>query len=371
MKKFIFTCTIFIIPIIALFIFPLIIFLKGGEGLPISNIVDVQQESSSSILYMSGLTAINDKYYKLLTSTKKNPEIVVFGTSRTLAFKSNYFKNIESFYNAGYNANASMRTADLLDYINNIPKDSKLHVILFDVSDFLNSQNSASSEIKNNILDSAHLFLTTGWHDIYTDFFKGNITIDKLYSSSSNIGLTAIMHNFGYRNDGSLERGNISVVDKLKIQKDVSSQISEEVSAINSNQINFLDFGKTINQDNLSLIEKFLEICKSRNIYVIGYYPPSAIEIHDTMMSLKNDYGNTYKEVPGIFSSLFKKYDYNFYDARDITSIGSSDSELYDPYHPTERATIKLLIYLANKEPNLKSYLDIFKLKKQIGIEPF
>jgi hypothetical protein len=371
MKKFIFTCILFSFPVIALFIFPLVIFLKSGEGLPISTVVNIQQNSSKDILYLSGFTNAYDKYYKNLTTIKRNPEIIVFGTSKTLTFKSNFFKNPDTFYNAGYNFNAFIRTTDLLSFINTVPIDSNLRYILFDVNGFLNSQNTEISNNNNDIFNAAHLFLTTGWHDIYNQFLRGKIFFDKFKISPSNIGFTAIMRDFGYTKDGNLDRGNEQ--NRRDMQKTAPMQIADEISTINNpNLINSLSFvGATISKENLDNINKFLEICKSRNIYVVGYFSTHPKEIHNVMLSLKNDYGETYRNSPKILSSIFEKYNYHFYDARDIDITGSYDSEFYDGYHPTEKATIRLLIYLANKEPSLKSYVDISKLKKQIKLETF
>ena len=56
---------------------------------------------------------------------------------------------------------------------------------------------------------------------------------------------------------------------------------------------------------------------------------------------------------------------------RDLFLIGSDDTELYDSHHPTEKSTIKLLLYLAGKEKKLQGYIDEDQLKKQIETEKF
>ena len=247
----------------------------------------------------------------------------------------------------------TLNAGDLSDYLKNLPKDGKLRVVLLDVSGYLNATNlpSANSLTYNPL----SFFMTTEWHDLYVDYFDGRFSLGQLVSareSNQNIGLPSVLEGYGYRNDGSLDRGSTSTIQADRA--DISSQISSEVSLVDSDIKNGksdnINYGPSLSESNISEIENFLSIANSRNIYVIGYLSPYALEIYKEMQSRQDAYGATYREAPAALSKIFEKYGYDFYDMRDLSTIGSSDSELYDSEHPTEKAAmLKLLIYLSDK----------------------
>ncbi|MBU6370956.1 MAG: hypothetical protein KGH93_02840 [Patescibacteria group bacterium] len=366
MTKFILRCLIFSLPILVLFALPFFIFVRSGEALPISSVVHIQQEVSTSTIYMSGLTNAGDWYYKVTSLVRRNPEITVFGTSRTLKIRSDFFEHPELFYNAGYNDNASMTTSDLPAFIEAVPADAKLKVILLDVSGFMGSPDEPHTVYRNDFFESADTFLSSGWRTIYRYVFDGGFSLAKVDAATSSIGLEAIVNDFGYRSDGSLARTATALMKPSAI----ASQIAENVSDINAGFLPAF-FEKNADTRNLSAIDEFLQKCKDRGISVIGYLSPFAQEIHTAMSSLQNAYGAEYRNEPAILDQIFEKYGYHFYDIRDIKTIGSSDMELYDAYHPTERATLRMLAYLAAREPELSPYLDRISLQKQIADAPF
>ena len=370
MKSFLLKVLLFSAPVVVLFIFPFIIFLLGGEFLPISTVIERQKEDSS-VLYLSRFTSATDRPLKLLGTESKNPEVVVIGTSRTLTFQSNFFKDSDVFYNAGYNADSTLHVSDLSAYVNNISPNSNLRVILLDMSSYLTnpSDNSQDNSVTYNPLA---LFLTTGWRDIYLDYLEGRFTLREFLSavsSNHNIGLTAVLHQEGYRADGSLDRGTYAEIESTRAN--IPAGIANAVSLINSGQAASLGYAPSLSGANITGIEDFLALCKSRNIYVIGYLSPYALEIYHEMESLQDASGSAYRSVPSVLQPLFQKEGFNFYDMRDLSSIGSSDAELYDPEHSTEKATIRLLLFLAAKEPKLNADIDAAALKQKLAAEPF
>ncbi len=364
MKNFIIKSLLFVIPISLFFVPPLVIFVMSGEYMPMSQVVNIQ-EKNPDVLYLSSATSFTDKPYKLAGTISHKSDVIVVGTSRTLTFDSDFFK-AGTFYNAGYTADYTLNADDLSQYINALPSGSDPKIILFDASSYLTSTNLASEN--SFTYNPFTYFITTGWRDFYVDYFSGYFSLEKFLAgrkSDDNIGLNAVISGHGYRADGSLDRGTPAEIQE--VQKTIPSEIAETVSDIQGST----EYETSILEANLARVEEFLSLCKSRNIYVIGYLSPYALEVYEKLESLNDIHGATYREVPNVLNSLFSKYGYGFYDLRDISLIGSSDSELYDGSHPTEKSTIRLLIYLAEREPKLSAYVDIPTLEQKIISQPF
>ncbi len=369
MKTFLLEGMVFMMPIVMVFAFPFFVFFVSGEFLPATAVVERQNSSTQNILYMPAFTGVNEKQYKILETIEHNPEIAVFGRSRTLTFRSDFFKNNGSFYNAGV---PMSRVSELRDFLNHIPKDAKLKVVLLDVSGFLKDTPVPEGTVQGGQpLTGVELFLTSGWREVYLSYMNKKFTISDLLKEIEklpSIGLYALITHGGYRADGSLSRGGPTEITSL--MKEVQSQIRESVAGIIPGK-DIASFDSAAAPENLIEIGKFLDACRARNIYVIGYLSPYALEVYQKIQSLPGEQGDAIRKVPDQLSSIFNAHGYDFYDLRDLRMIGSSDQELYDVAHPTEKATMKLLLSVTKKEPVLDDYVDTSTLRQKITNEPF
>lgn len=370
MRQFLARIFLFNLPMVLLFSFPIVLFFLSGEFLPMATVVNHQKNFKDS-LYLSGVVSFNDRPYKLISTITKDPEIIVFGTSRTLTMQSRFFKDKNLFYNAGYNAGQTLRVGDLITFIDSIPNESNLKVIMFDASSFLAASTKGES-IENNRYQLFHTFITSTWRNLYLDYFRGRFSLRQFSDASqtaNNIGIDAILYDRGYREDGSVER---NIQEDLKgLNATVMKNIESELKFIIPGHGGFSDYSDTIPVENIETIEEFLRRCKAKNIYVIGYLSPYALELHQKMNSLQDGYGNSYRTAPVILSEIFKKEGFNFYDIRDLKTIGSSNEELYDSHHSTEKGTLKLLLFLLDHENILKQYLEKKDILQQIKKEAF
>jgi len=363
MKKFILKCALFMIPIVGLFAFPFVVYLFCGEFLPISAVLDEQWNSGKEILYGSAFTSAAAIPYKILGTVKTDPEILTLGLSRTLTIRSIFFKDQSAFYNAGSGVHIA---PDLITFMDRTASDTRLRVILFDASNLLFDNPSDHIPDQSSLYDMFHQFLSAGWRQVYIDYAGGSFSLKDLFqfgnASSSYIGLAAMRDRRGFRKDGSMDWGDAAYLAKLR--KALPSDIVVDVSNTT------LAREPHFSPDNLAAIDQFLSICKQRGIYVIGYVSPYASEIYKKEMSL-NDPSGIYRTEPVYLAAVLKKYGYPFYDLKDIVTTGSSDAELYNDIHSSEKGTLKLLVYIADREPKLDDYLDVRSLENKIGKEPF
>ncbi|MFA6601238.1 MAG: hypothetical protein WCT02_00020 [Candidatus Paceibacterota bacterium] len=369
MKLFLVKLLIFLIPIAVLLLFPFTVFVLSGEFLSAQTVVRQQNESSQDILYMSAFTGINDKSYKIFQTIVHDPEIAVFGRSRTLTFRSDFFKDGTAFYNAGVPMH---KVSELREFLANIPKEAKLKVILLDLSNFLTDERAPEETVRGGeMLTGLKLFLVSGWREVYISYLNKKFSLSGLLREKAilpSIGLNALIRHEGYRKDGSLSRGNAEEI-KVIIEK-VPNLIAQNLSGIVAGKP-VASFDSTADPENLTEIGNFLEASRQRNVYVIGYFSPYAEEIYEKIQSLPGEYGDNIRKVPSQLRAVFSQHGYRFYDLRDLKAIGSSDKELYDPAHPTEKATLRLLVKLAENEPVLGGYVDVPELRKRIVGEPY
>lgn len=361
--RFLIKSSLFFLPIVAVFIFPFTVFLLSGEFLSVEKIVNRQISSSKEVLYQSAFTGDTDMPYKVLMTEKRNPEIIVLGFSRTLTFKSSFFKNPNTFYNAG---RAVHDSSSLYEYLNQLPKDSKLKVIMLDLSDFLDDKPPQIVNYRSSLMDIISLFLTSSWREVYISYanhkFSFTDLVDKSRHNDQYIGLSSILKHAGFRTDGSYSHGDYA--DTVNEINDVQSKIAQSVVSTT------IQNEPKVSQENLKSIEKFIALCKERNIYVIGYLSPYSSVLFRKEQSL-DDLSGIYKTAPKILSTLLIKYDFPFYDLRNNNITGSSDLELYDAGHTTEKGTLRLLSYLSSHEQKLSGYVDIFSIKSKIAKEQF
>ena len=125
------------------------------------------------------------------------------------------------------------------------------------------------------------------------------------------MGMSAIIHGSGFRNDGSYDDGDM--LYPPAIEDSSLSDISRGVHGF--------EYSNTVSQQSLDELNSFLEECRARNIYVIGYIPPFSSAIYDKLASLPDKYGYV-QLLPSAVNPLFKKYGFAFYDFTNPTSVG-------------------------------------------------
>ncbi|MBI3442684.1 MAG: hypothetical protein HY007_02870 [Candidatus Sungbacteria bacterium] len=365
MARFLLKCALFSIPVLGIFIFPLAVFILGRELLPVSAIVSRQQQNpGQDILYQSAFTSYTEKPYKLLSTIARNPQIVALGLSQSLTFRARFFRREDAFYNAGRGVYSA---ADLSHYLNALPHDNNLAVILFDATNLLYDAAVQDEHQQASASDMLRAFLSSGWRAAYLDYAAGKFSVRGLMrerKTTESIGLVALMHHAGFRADGSLSRGTLpEILDMRKNALPMALQVADNIPEI--------DKFSAVSLRNLAEVKKFLALARERNIVVIGYFSPYALEIYRAIWSLRDLHGEEFRAAPATLAALFERYQYHFHDLRNLETIGSSDAELYDAGHLTEKGTLRLLLYLTAREPALAPYADIAELKKQILKEPF
>lgn len=347
MKRLVTYLILFLIPIALLFSFPLFILGASGEFDSIEKVFIQQQKSSAPVL--AGY-AYSDHwgYGKLKATLNRAPKVLVLGTSRAMQFRSYFFS--KSFYNAG----GGVRTIKhFLEFLSQIPKGNEPELLIIGLDqNFFNADwdwpfygiYQAPSPITARLKVFVNL-----WHKVYFDYFKKKIDLRKIVKPDpeiKKIGLNAIMKNDGYRNDGSYQWFDRSASEKYQA---AFAEIAHSKGVF--------VHGKEVSPEAVEALEVFLNECRRRNIFVVGYLPPFAPLVYQKMTSKKAAYSYLEK-LPKALIPLFEETQFDFYDFTHPKTLGFGDEEYIDGLHASERVYRKLFLLIVQNNPQLQSFAD-------------
>jgi hypothetical protein len=172
------------------------------------------------------------------------------------------------------------------------------------------------------------------------------------------LGLSARVTGSGFRNDGSYHYGKQYESKELKKER-----LDKAVAFIGNRE--WLEGKESFSTPALTELDDFLAYCKEKNIYVIGYIPPTPKVIEDAYRKYpKYEYVfHTYeKTLP-----LFQKYDFELYDFFSMKQLGASDEETIDEYHTTEKVMLRVMIKMSDKGKTLSYVTTKASLQKLLN----
>jgi hypothetical protein len=287
----------------------------------------------------------------------RDPEVLVFGNSRALQFRAEFFKDPGGFYNAGGMQSAS----DYVRFLDAVPKDARLKVIIVTAEPtFLTSLATKDMGREDTTrFELIRTFLADGWRRFYSDYLDQKFTIAGLLASRqrASIGIAAHVLESGYRSDGSYK--NEYVPQDLRLMK-IQSQVSDRLKTISSNNNGL---GAAFAPHQAQVFEHFLEQAKERGILVIGFIPPIAQGEHDALAEADTPYALAFKEAEKSLKSLFEASEYPLHDVSSLKTLGSSDAELIDNGHGSEKVYARILLVLATAERALRLYVEPGELR--------
>lgn len=301
--------------------------------------------------------------YKLLSILRKKPKIIALGTSRSMAFRSKFFKS-GIFFNSG---GGVVRLPDFRKFLSRIPKENspKVAILGFDQYFFNKKWDPISGEGINIDFKKNYTFsyvLSEALTSSINDLTNIELITKILSLKSNSIGVTALDKNSGFLNDGSYHYGHIIADPHNPSHEDY--QYKDTIHRI-KNQIYRFEGGHEVNPDAIHELELLLKEFKSRNIHVVGFLPPYAHKIFD-LLKKSGNHQYIFKIYEAI-QNLFIKNGFSLFDATDLQSLGASDEETIDGFHGSEKAYLRLLVMMAENDPILKTYTeDLNMLKEKI-----
>lgn len=352
--RFLMKFVMFSVPIVVILGFPLLVMWRSGEFLSDDQMVAHAVAYPTSTLV--GLTFSNPVYYLQLHATiAKDPQVLVLGSSRVQQIRSDFFNNPSDVYIA---SGAVQKISYFRDFLEKIPNSQspKVLIIGLDQKFFNPSYDSLAPDDIDDLLTQPDSFMdvAANWVSVYRYYAEGRFSLGEVaHASSYMIGLWAIADGSGYRGDGSHAPGYEIYTADDPTFSDIENGLDgfEPAAAISGPALQELD--------------AFLALCKSRNIYVVGFIPPFSPAAYEKLTSLPSRFGYLPALSPDI-APLFNKYGFDFYNFTDPQSLDLASSDMQDGIHLTERGSLILFQKIVATDHVLQQYADPSALEKQL-----
>jgi len=351
MKYFSKKLLIFLLPVFIVLFPPLFILIKSGETSSAASLLTKQYLKSNSLAGLAYSYPI--KPYKLDAVKMIKPRVLVLGSSRVMQIRQYFFRGGYTFYNAGGFAG---NINELDCFLNDLPAGYNPRILITGLDQYwfnAGLSNVTSVDDCKVANDSIALFslFKFNFTGIYRDIYHGKIKLAKLFNNN-NVGLSGMMNNEGFRQDGSYRYGKL-LTDP---ETDVDYGFKDTYKRIKSGTSRF-EYGTEVSEQALQALDVFLEDCYQRNIHVVAYLPPYPHIIIDTMMNMGNKYAYI-KKLQAALKPLFDKYKFTLGDYTDVATTGAGPGEYLDGFHASEKAMLRVMIDLNRKDSVLRQFCD-------------
>ena len=112
-------------------------------------------------------------------------------------------------------------------------------------------------------------------------------------------------------------------------------------------------------------LRTLLRFCKKHNITVTGFLPPIHYRVLNEMQKQPEHFSNFFL-LYNLLYPIFRENSFYVYDFTVPENYGSSDAEMVDAVHGSEKSFLRLQIQLLRKEGYLSQYSDSVYLKTRL-----
>lgn len=354
MPRFLLTLFLFFAPLTFIWIFPLYVYWEGHEFVSIDRVIETQ---SGPRQLLFGLAYSNvDRAYKFRLTAERKPEIIVLGNSRVMELRKEFFLEPEKFINAG-GAAASLQDAVL--FVGALPKDNLPRVLILGLYPGYFQPQEPGIVDEGTLAFRLRSFFAVQWRQVYIDYFSGKFTLSQLSLSKNShfVGLSALVSREGYLNDGSYFYGRV-VDDPLRVS---ALDAAEEIGVSNINKrVVSTTTNMALPEENFRALEILLELCKDKNVYVIGFIPPDRYAVTRKVVS---PYVRLVSVIAPRARDTLGRSGFPLFDYTGSYTAGVEGTEFIDADHPSDKADLRLLIDMAMHDDILAGHVNISHLR--------
>ncbi len=369
MKKFLKHIFLFLLPLGILFAPGIFLLYHTNEFYSIEE-VGALSKGEEPLLYAPAYSNFTQELQKQGTLLHQ-PTVLALGNSRVGEFRGVFFKDPGIFYNATGAVGALSDFKNFLEAV--APYQPKILIVNMDHY-FFNPDQA-----KNNVVTRPNPFTNPqsswidvalealirqgGWWKVYADYWHDKYSPTEVFSHrtpNTSIGLRAVVDKSGRTNDGS-DYYNTSTPSFQPKTMEAIHALADTISPTHGDW-----YGDSISADALQETRTFLEYCKEKGIFVIGFLPPIAPTEYDRIQAFPDaSYAEVVKTLAPTLSTTYREYGFDFYDFSDVASIGGSDLEMIDAKHGGEKMYLRLFLKIAESKP-LQPFVDISVLTKKL-----
>ncbi len=319
--------------------------LYTGEALPLRLVAEMQL-GDSLVLYRPRY-GNRDLAFKTLSANLRQPDILTAGSSRVLQFRSGFF-NLQprAFYNAGAPAWTLDQVQQLLADLTFTPR-----VLILGLDQPWFNDAYVPDVIPSPTTDFAHLFAVN--RSFLQDVLAGEPFDIARYlariepgAGGMALGLRAIRDGHGFRSDGSEQYGDFLVAHWL----DPQTERQRHLDWLRDGAEMYVR-GADVSSSRLAQLAALLDGCAERGITVIGFLPPYAPALYQTMIADGNH--GYLQQLDSALQPLFEQRGFAYFNFSDVTPLGAADSDFFDGWHASERIYLRLYSLMRAALPDL------------------
>ncbi len=333
----------------------------GGEFVSPDRVIEIQSRPDRLVLHGPAYTN-PVLYVKSRLAARVHPEVLTLGTSRVMQFRSPFFRAGVRFYNGGGCVRRISQFRAVLEHtapavqpaILLVSLDAYFFNLKYDPLDKEPFRADSLDDRFNSFRppsDIYHTHATRAWKDIR----EGKISWANVFSGrglSDRIGLDALCHGAGFRNDGS-ERYRVTDRDiHNPVHRDYEFHGTLETIAKGQG---YFVWGATPSKPALEELAVLLDYCHGRGIEVVGFLPPYPHKVWTTMMESGRRFEYMRQLEPAL-RSIFAAHGGEFYDFSDFAQFGADDGEALDGFHGSDKVYLRLFISMLRQGSVLNRY---------------
>lgn len=353
---------VFLVPVCLVFVLPFFVIYFGKEYFTNKEIVTLQQ-ANPGLLFGFAYNGSSKIAYKRELIDVYKPDVIVLGTSRVLEMRKEFFRNQETFVNAGCPCMA--KTLEDVEYfVDTIQASSGVKVILLglDFENFYKKDDSSVSTEDSTLHALKNtLFLTS--KNIYLDYLSHKFSLSEVYARShmsQNIGILAILHGDGFRADGSYQYNREKNNKERNIN--VASMIERQKLLIIKTDHSTTKKESEIVDANLKQLQRILDTASKKGIVVIGFTSPYPDEIYTSMRNSSGIYNDMVTTLPLEIKKAFLDHHMDFFEIT-LNDINAKDTEFIDSIHGTDKMSLRMLLYIGERSNSMREYIDVVLLR--------
>ncbi len=298
-----------------------------------------EKQYNRNILYGSTVNS-NHYNYKFSLYKKIRPDITIVGSSRVLTFRGDFFKS--SFVNMGRTVGFPLEVEKFVDDL--LTQDHYPKWLLLGI-DFwwgnphmkyalnFNHHNIEGGELSPDMLLAPIKWLIKKKYTL--DFYYRNLSSNTLFPDKeiNRYGLTSLIWNDGYANDGSYHYTSYIFGDRRSDDigfKDTYYRIRAGTSQFRHS--NYYD------EESIIVLERVINKLLSSGIRVITYLAP----LPPSVLSYMEKYPDKYKYIHE-FRNELSKISSNHFDFHDSMTANITDCEFIDGFHGGDIISARVL----------------------------
>ena len=357
MKRFVKNVILFSIPIFLIIGFFMIFYAVGistGEFIKTEKLPGINQNENIAV----GL-GYNEQtpYYKMVNANRKEADVLVLGTSRSMQFREVYFDG--SFYNCGGAVHGNYH--EYRNFLQNLTYTPKILILDLDSWVFNDNWNKYESDYNDfeeiELINRNKIVMAK---QILLDYFDNKWDFESINRYPDNYGFNGRIKDDGFYRDGSYHYGEVG----RDITLSTDYGFTDTFSRIDQGILRF-EYGDHVDDDTLVQLDDLLQYCEQNNIKVVAYQAPFAPSVYDKMME-SGEYGYL-QEITPMCEEIFDKYNYEYHDFIQISNIGVTDDYFVDGFHGSEVVYAMMIQNMIENQSILSDYINEEALNQMIN----